>query len=322
MKFTLKGSRFLVLGRAGMDFYADPPGVRLEQASQFVSALGGSAANIAVAITRLGGNASLISAVSDDAVGRYIRGQLAHYKVGTEFVGHVSGEARSSLAVVETRNENCQSVIYRNGAADFEINGASITSIHFENFDALIVTGTALAKQPSRGGTLEAMALAKAKGLSNILDIDYRSYSWGSMAEVSATNMQAVELSDLIIGNDVEFDVLANGQHGKELAHHLAQKDGKTVVYKMGEKGSITYQGANSLKTPIFKVQALKSTGAGDSFMGALVMGLAAGMDIEQAVKRGSAAAAIVVTRVGCAPAMPTKIELDEFMVTYAHSAL
>jgi len=53
-----------------------------------------------------------------------------------------------------------------------------------------------------------------------------------------------------------------------------------------------------------------------------LVMGLAAGMDIEQAVKRGSAAAAIVVTRVGCAPAMPTKIELDEFMVTYAHSAL
>ncbi len=322
MKFILKGNRFLVLGRAGMDFYAHPPGARLELADQFVSALGGSAANIAVAIKRLGGSAALISAVSDDAVGRYILGQLKRYNVGIDHVQSVAGEARSSLAVVETRNENCQSVIYRNGAADFEISEASVTSIQFENYDALIVTGTALARQPSRGATLKAMALAKTVGLSVVLDVDYRPYSWVSQGEAAEVGLQAVNLCDLVVGNDVEFDVLANGRSGKELVSELAQRQAKTVVYKMGEKGSITYQGVENFETPIFEVHALKPTGAGDSFLGAVVMGLAAGLDLVQAVQRGSAAAAIVVTRVGCAPAMPTELELNEFLVSHAHPAL
>ena len=73
---NIKNNQFLVLGRAGLDLYADPPGTRTEEALAFSSAIGGSAANIAVAITKLGGQASLISCVSDDAVGRYILNQL------------------------------------------------------------------------------------------------------------------------------------------------------------------------------------------------------------------------------------------------------
>lgn len=303
-----------MLGRAGMDFFADPPGTELEQASHFVSALGGSAANIAVAIARLGGSASLVSAISDDAVGRYILNQLKHYCVDADHVRVASGEVRSSLAVVESRNENCQNVIYRNGAADFELTEDAVTAIPFKNFGALIVTGTALAKEPSHSAALKAMTLSKAAGLSIILDVDYRPYSWASAQEAATIGLQAAKLGDLIVGNDVEFDVLANGTAGQDLAKRLAQEQGKAVIYKMGEKGSITYQGSQMLETPIFPVKALKPTGAGDSFMGGLVMGLASGMDLAQSVRRGSAAAAIVVTRVGCAPAMPTRPELESFL--------
>jgi len=315
MQFTIKGNRFLVLGRAGMDLYADPPGTHLELANRFVSALGGSAANIAVAIARLGGVASLFSAVSDDAVGRFILNQLRSYGIGTDHVGVEQGQMRSSLAVVETRNDNCQSVIYRNGAADFELMEAALGAISFSNFDAFIVTGTALAKEPSRSTTLKAMALAKAAGLNIILDVDYRPYSWASAEESSAVGKQAVNLSDLIVGNDVEFDVLGNGVSGQVEALNIAQQ-GKTVVYKMGEKGAITYQRDLRFETPIFPVQALKPTGAGDSFMGALVMSLASGFGMAQAVLRGAAAAAIVVSRVGCAPAMPKRAELESFIQT------
>jgi len=315
MQFNIQGKRFLVLGRAGMDFYADPPGTRLELANRFVSALGGSAANIAVAIARLGGEASLFSVVSNDAVGRFILNQLRHYGIGADHVGIVSGQVRSSLAVVETRNDNCQNVIYRNGAADFEITEAALTAIPFSNFDALIVTGTALAKDPSRSATLKGMALARAVGLNIILDVDYRPYSWTSAEEASAIGLQAVNLSDLIVGNDVEFDVLADGVSGQVEAEKIAQQ-GKTVVYKMGEKGAVTYQRDLKFETPIFPVNALKPTGAGDSFMGALVVSLASGLSMEQAVRRGAAAAAIVVSRVGCAPAMPTRAELDSFLQT------
>jgi len=304
-----------VLGRAGMDFYADPPGTRLELANRFVSALGGSAANIAVAIARLGGEASLFSAVSDDAVGRFILNQLRHYGIGADHVAVEQGQVRSSLAVVETFNDNCQNVIYRNGAADFEITEAALTAIPFSNFDALIVTGTALAKDPSRSATLKGMALARAVGLNIILDVDYRPYSWTSAEEASAIGLQAVNLSDLIVGNDVEFDVLADGVSGQVEAEKIAQQ-GKTVVYKMGEKGAVTYQRDLKFETPIFPVNALKPTGAGDSFMGALVMSLASELSMEQAVRRGAAAAAIVVSRVGCAPAMPTQAELDSFLQT------
>ncbi|MFU8824073.1 PfkB family carbohydrate kinase, partial [Yoonia sp.] len=75
----LNGNRFVIIGRAGMDFYPDPPGTKTEEATQFFACLGGSSANIAVAITRLNGRADLVTCVSDDAIGRFALNQLDHY---------------------------------------------------------------------------------------------------------------------------------------------------------------------------------------------------------------------------------------------------
>ena len=309
--------RFLVLGRAGLDLYADPPGTRTENAQRFAAALGGSAANIAAGIVRLGGEAALITTVSDDAVGRHVVNELKRYGILTDHVRAVGGEARNSLAIVETRNENCQSVIYRNGAADFQLAVEDISGIAYEKFAALIVTGTCLAAEPSRSATFNAMQIARKKHLPVILDVDYRPYSWVSADDAAAICSKAADLSDIVIGNDVEFAVMANGGDGLALAKALAEQDGKTCVYKMGEKGSITLAPGRHFETGIFAVTALKPTGAGDAFMSGLVMSLAQGRDLEEAVLRGSAAAAIVVTRVGCAPAMPAPDELQRFIATH-----
>jgi len=314
----LRRNSFLVLGRAGMDLYADPPGTRLEQAGLFSSALGGSAANIAAAIVKLGGTATLITAVSDDAVGRFIRNQLRHYGIGTQYVATAGGEARNSLAIVETRNEDCQSVIYRNGAADFALTGQDVAGIEYGDFGALVVTGTSLAIEPSRGAIFRAMALARQAGLPVILDVDYRPYSWASAADASETCGRAALISDIVVGNDVEFAVMAVTGDGLDLARKLAAGDARITVYKKGEKGSVTFSGERSFTTGIFAVTALKPTGAGDAFMGGFLTSLASGLDLEIAVRRGSAAAALVVTRVGCAPAMPTASELASFIASHA----
>ena len=311
---NIKNNHFLVLGRAGLDLYAAPPGTRTEDALAFSSALGGSAANIAVAISKLGAKASLISCVSDDAVGRYILNQLKQYGVGAEHMHVVAGEARSSLAVVETRAENCQSVIYRNGASDFELGEEHVRKIAYADYGALIVTGTSLAVEPSRSATLLAMKLAGEAGLPVIIDVDYRPYSWASASDASQVYLNAAAMCNVIIGNDVEFGVMAND--GLALARKLSVD--KIVIYKMGEKGSMTFTGAQEFETGIFPVTALKPTGAGDSFMGAFITSWAEGIDIQTCVKRGSAAAAIVVTKVGCAPAMPDANELDQFMKDHA----
>jgi 5-dehydro-2-deoxygluconokinase len=307
---------FLVLGRAGLDLYADPPGTRVEDALMFKAALGGSAGNIAAGIARLGGAVDLVTTVSNDAVGRYTMNELTKYGVGTKHVTAVGGEARNSLAVVETKAENCQSVIYRNGAADFQLTVDHVQNIPYTDYSTLIVTGTALAVEPSRTATFLAMELAAKANLKIILDVDYRPYSWVSAEDAAETCARAAKLSTIVIGNDDEFAVMGGGL---EFAKSL---NAEIVIYKMGDRGSVTFHNGQSFETGIFKVKALKPTGAGDSFLAAFVTSLAQGTDVKSSVHRGSAAAAIVVTRVGCAPAMPTQDELSDFMVNHAHSAL
>jgi 5-dehydro-2-deoxygluconokinase len=311
----LAGQRFLVIGRAGMDLYAAPPGTRIEEATGFSAALGGSSANIAVALVRQGCRAALLTCVSDDAVGRFCLGQLDAYGVDRAHVRAVGGEARNSLAVVETRVEECQSVIYRNNAADFAMTVADVEAVDCAPFSALITTGTVLAAEPSRSAAFRAFDLARAAGVPLIFDVDYRPYSWPSAAVAAEVYSRAAALCDVIVGNDVEFGFMA-GHPGRGLdkARSLVAEGAQIVVYKMGEQGAITITPDGEFATGIYPTQAIKPTGAGDSFLGAFTAALATGLPVRGAVLRGSAAAAMVVARVACAPAMPTRAELDSFM--------
>jgi 5-dehydro-2-deoxygluconokinase len=312
---TLTRNRFLVLGRAGMDLYADPPGTRIEEAQGFAAHLGGSAANIAVALARHGAQADLLTCVSDDAVGRFCLAQLDHYGIGRAHVGLTGGEDRTSLAVVETRAENCQSIIYRNGAADFALNETDVAAVNFSHYGALVITGTALAQEGSRRATLAALRGAIAAGIVTVMDIDYRPYSWPSRAEASAINLEAARLCDIIVGNDEEFGLLAGRiEDGLAMARSLVADTKRIAVYKMGERGAVTLTAQGEIATGIYRTKALKPTGAGDSFMGGFLAALAKGRPLREAVLCGSASAAMVVARVGCAPAMPTGEELDAFL--------
>ncbi|MCX7888935.1 MAG: 5-dehydro-2-deoxygluconokinase [Rhodobacteraceae bacterium] len=316
---VLSGDRFVVLGRAGMDFYADPPGARTETADRFVACLGGSAANIAVALVRQGARAELLTRVSDDAVGRFCLNRLDAHGVGRAHVRVAGGEARTSLAVVESRLEDHQSVIYRNGAADFALTVQDVEAVAWAAHSALVVTGTALAAEPSRGAAFRALDLARAAGLALVLDIDHRPYSWPSAEVAARTCAEAAGMCDIVIGNEAEFAILAGDPaRGAEAAGRLAATTARIAVYKMGEKGAITFAEGRALRTGVYPARPLKPTGAGDAFMGAFLAALAAGRRLETAVLRGSAAAALVVGRVGCAPAMPEAGELDAFMAAQA----
>lgn len=315
----LAGNSFLVIGRAGMDFYADPPGARTEEADRFTACLGGSSANIAAAIVRQGGQAALVTRVSDDAIGRFCLNQLDRYGIGRRHVTTVGGEARNSLAVVESRIEDHQSVIYRNGAADFEMTMADVEAVDYAAYSALITTGTVLAAEPSRSAAFRAFELARDAGLPLIFDIDYRPYSWPSAEVAAEVYSRAGALCDIIIGNDVEFGFMAGAyEEGLAKARDLVAGGAGIAVYKRGEKGAITISAQGEFATGIYPAEALKPTGAGDAFMGGFVSALAAGCGLEQSVLRGSAAASIVVSRVGCAPAMPTAEELDNFIAAHA----
>jgi 5-dehydro-2-deoxygluconokinase len=311
----LAGDRFVVVGRAGIDFYPDPPGTRTEDAARWISALGGSAANTAVQIVKLGGRADLVTRVSDDAVGRHVLNQLDRYGVGRAHVRAAGGEARTSLAVVETRVEDHQSVIYRNGAADFEMEAGDVEAVDYAAYDALLTAGTVFAAEPSRGAAFRALELGRAAGLPLVFDIDYRPYSWPSAQVASEVLSRAGAMCDLVVGNDVEFGFMAGAYDaGLDAARRLVAGGARAAIYKMGEEGAITITPEGEARSGIFRVEALKPTGAGDSFMGGLMASLAAGLPLAEAVRRGSACAAVTVTRPTCSAAMPDARELDTFL--------
>ena len=314
----LNARNILVIGRVGMDLSPTPAGTATEDATEMMVAMGGSSANIAAGLVKLGCRTALVTSVSDDAVGWYCLNQLDRYGVDRRHVKRITGEHRTSLAVYETRVENHQSVIYRNNAADFQMTVEDIDAIDLSPFDALVTAGTVFAAEPSRGAAFRAFERARDAGMPVIFDVDYRPYSWPS-AEVAADVLsRAGAMADIIVGNDEEFGFMA-GAYDKGLgkARALANENAAIVVYKMGHKGAVTFAGEAEISTGIFPVEALKPTGAGDSFMAGFLAGLAEGRDMKDAILRGSACASIVVSKPGCAPAMPDTATLEAFLKTH-----
>ena len=314
----LASKRFVVIGRVGMDLTAEPIGAATPEATGMMVSMGGSSANIAAGLAKLGCTVALVTCVSDDAVGWYCLNQLDAYGIDRGHVRRISGEARTSLAVVDARTEDHQSVIYRNNAADFQMTKADVEAVDYARFGALITTGTVFAAEPSRSAAFRAFELARAAGLTIVFDVDYRPYSWPSAREAEAVLSRAAALCDVIVGNDEEFGFMAGDlDKGLAKARHLAESSASVVVFKRGPEGAVTFAGGEVLRTGIFPVVALKPTGAGDSFLAGFLAALADGLPLRDALLRGSACASIVVARPGCAPAMPGIAELDTFLATH-----
>ena len=310
----IKKNNFLLIGRAGIDIYPEPPGTKTENAKTFVSHLGGSSANTAVELVKFGGKCQILTRVSDDALGRFVLNQLEYYGVNHNLVKYEKNESRISFAIVESRLKDHQSIIYRHMASDLFMNKSDIDNGEINKFDCILLTGTSFAAEPSRSAVFYALEKANEMNIPVIMDIDYRPYTWESQSIASEIYNLAVNMCTGVIGNDDEFSILAGSYNdGLSYAKELANKT-TLVIYKKGQNGSVTFFNDNEINKGIFPVKALKPTGAGDAFMGAFIGSILNKYDINEALDIASAAAAIVVTKVGCAPAMPNLNEILEFM--------
>ena len=310
----IQKNNFLLIGRAGVDIYPDPPGTKTENANKYVTHLGGSSANMGVQLTKYGGSCSLLTRISNDALGKFVLNQLDFYGVKNTLIKLEDNESRISLAIVESTTEDHQSIIYRHKAADLFLNKNDIKNSNVQNYECILITGTSLAAEPSRSAVIYALELAKENNIPVIMDIDYRPYTWESADKAKHIYNLACDFCSGIIGNDEEFAILSGSYDNALNYAKKISTNCDLVVYKMGEKGSITFTNNKEISRGIFKVKPIKPTGAGDAFMGSLIGALLKNYDLQKAIEIGSAAAAIVVTRVGCAPAMPNLDEVLDFM--------
>ena len=322
----------VTLGRSCVDLYGDQVGGRLEDMISFSKYVGGCPSNIAIGTARLGLKSGIITRVGEDHMGRFVVEQFA--REGVETRGIVRDPSRlTSLVLLGLRDrETFPLIFYRENCADGALTAEDIDADLVTGAGALLITGTHLSRPNLYEASVRAVDIARAAGARIILDIDYRPVLWGltrpDLGENRFVRNDAVTrqlqtmapLCDLIVGTDEEFHILGGSEDTHAALAAVRALTGGLLVLKTGARGCIAFPGLipNRLEDGIvvggFPIEVFNVLGAGDAFFSGFLAGWLRGASIEESCRMGNAAGAIVVSRHGCAPASPTRAELDYFM--------
>lgn len=319
--FTFDESRpmdFIAIGRLCIDLNANEIHRPMEETRTFTKYVGGSPANITIAVAKLGKKSGFIGRVSDDQHGRFITHYLQERGIDTSCVITDKSGTVTGLAFTEIKSPTeCSILMYRDNVADLKLEPGDVSEEYIKNAKAIMISGTALAASPSREAVLKAVDLARKNGTVVFFDIDYRPYTWKSREEVGIYCSLVAEKSDVILGGREEFDLLEEpygplqnddqATADRWFAHHA-----KIVLVKRGGDGSTAFtKDGQSFKGTTFPANVVKTFGAGDSFAGAFIYGLMNGWDIARSQQFGAASASIVVSSHSCSDAMPSAEEIQ-----------
>jgi 5-dehydro-2-deoxygluconokinase len=327
----------ICLGRAAVDLYGQQIGGRLEDMQTFAKYLGGSSANLAAGLARLGSRSSMLTRVGDEHMGRFVREALASEGVD---VSHVATDPTRLTALVILGISDRHSfphIFFRERCADLGIETTDVDADYVASSRALSITGTHLSTDQSYEVVAHTIALAREAGTKVILDIDYRPVLWGLTAQGSGeerfvasedvtTRVQSVlNDCDILVGTEEEIHIAGGDTDTLAALRNIREVSSAVLVVKRGPIGCVVFENAipDSLEDGIaaagVKVEVLNTVGAGDAFLSGFLHGWLEGESWEDCGRFGNACGAIVVSRLGCTPAMPTKIELSDYM-TRAHS--
>jgi len=307
-------------GRIGIDLNANEIHRPLEETETFTKYVGGSAANIAIGMARLGKKVGFIGRVSDDQYGRFATNYFNKEGIDTSQI-IIDPEASMGLAFTEIKSPTESSILmYRDNVADLKVNSADISEEYIKNAKSLVITGTALAASPSREAVFVAIEYAKKHGTVVIFDVDYRPYTWKNETETSVYYNLVGMKSDIIIGSREEFDLLEALSDPMNTSDEVTAKRWfdhgvKVAVIKHGKDGSTAYtpDGENYL-IKSFPVELLKSFGGGDAYASAFFYGLLENWEMIDALEFGSASAAMLVASHSCSDAMPSSGAIAQFI--------
>ena len=310
----------ILMGRVAIDFNPIDYYKTLAESETFKKYVGGSPANIAVGMARLGKKIGFIGKVSDDRFGDYVVEYFKNEGIDVSNITRCKNGESLGLTFTEILSKEESSILmYRNGVADLMLDVDDIDEEYIKQAKCLLISGTALAQSPSREAVLKALSLAKKTNTPIIFDIDYREYNWKNKDEISIYYAIVARDSDVILGSREEYDLtqrLINvGETDEDTAKYWHDQNAKIVIIKHGKKGSTAYTNdKKSYTIKPFPVEALKSFGGGDGYASSFLYSLLEGFDMMDGLELGSASASMLVSSHGCSADMPTVEEVKEFI--------
>jgi fructokinase len=304
-------------GEMLIDFVPTVSGVSLAEAPGFLKAPGGAPANVAIAVARLGGRAAFIGKLGDDEFGRMLAGILKENGVCADGINFDKG-ARTALAFVTLRADGEREfMFYRNPSADMlltpdELNLELIRSAKVFHYGSI-----SLIVEPCRSAHLRAMEVAKDAGALLSYDPNLRLPLWPSAEYAKEQIMSIWDKADVIKVSDVELEFLTGSSKiDDESAMSLWHPNLKLLLVTLGEKGCRYYTKHFRGAVDAFHVKAVDTTGAGDSFVGALLGKIVDDHaviedegSLKEVLKYACACGAITTTKKGAIPALPSHSE-------------
>ncbi len=329
---TNKDLDIICIGRVAVDLYAEQIGSRLEDVGSFTKYLGGSSGNIAVGAARMGLKSAMLSRVGDEHMGRFVLETLQKEGVDVSNL-KTDSERLTALVILGIKDkETFPLIFYRENCADMAIDEKDINEDFIASAKSLLITGTHLSTEKVLGASKLALNYAKKNNTLRCLDIDYRPVLWGLtgkgqgeerfVADQSVSKrLQAILPEfDLIVGTEEEINIAGGAEDTITSLRNIRALTKATLVVKRGPLGACVIDGEipDSLDDGInvrgVQVEVLNVLGAGDAFMSGFLKGWINQEPFEKCLQYANACGAMVVSRHGCCPAMPTLEELSNYL--------
>lgn len=318
----------ICLGRVAVDFYSEQIGASLEEAQTFRKYLGGCAGNIAVGTARLGLQSAMLSCVGKDALGQFLKIELQNAKIDISALKETQHHLTGLVILGINPPDRFPLIFYRENCADMQLRKEDIAKEFLASSKSLLLTGTGLTTESMRETSHYAASVARLVETYVILDLDYRPVLWGvtakgdgesryqMSAEVSKHYQAILPYCNLIVGTEEEILIAGNSSNLATALANIQALSAATIVVKKGKKGcEIHFKNKiETIKSSAFPVKVLNVLGAGDAFLSGLMRGLLRNESWEVSASYANACGAIVVTRHGCAPAMPDYAEMQRFI--------
>lgn len=302
----MPAKHIIAVGHAALDYVyridAFPSTATKLRALDHVASGGGMAANASAAIARLGGDVSLWARVGADAAGGIIRQQLRTAGVGTSHVRAFEGVSSATAAViVDKRGER---LVVSEDDHEFPLAADWLPVSHVEGANAVLSDLTWLE------GTVAAFRAAREHGVPTVLDIDLNS---GQLLD------QVIGLTDYAIFSAPAFRQFIHGGTDEERLLRLVQSGVRHAGVTLGSHGyRWAARGGEQGRQSAFPVTVVDTTGAGDAFHGAFALCVAEGRSDKECARIASAVAALSCAGLGARAGLPTRDELENFLLQHA----
>lgn len=323
----------ITIGRVSMDLFSQNIGVPFVEIEGFETGVGGSPVNIAIGANRLGLRTATLTAVGDDEVGKFVRRYLEKEGVITDYIPTKMG-TRTGLAVVGIQPpDKFPLVFYRENPADIYLTIEDVLALPLAQSRIVLLSGTALSRGSCRDATLFAAEQAWREGLTTFMDLDLRPDQWHDPRAYGLNIRTILANVDVVIGTEEEFFAALATDPGPVMAGQAVSEEQETMletfirelltappgpqtlILKRGARGVTLYtRQGEVIDVAGFPVEVLNTVGAGDAFASGLIYSWANGAAWPQAARFANACGALVVTRHGCATAMPTLSDVELFL--------